>query len=155
MGKEITITPNMANATKKDNVTGDVFDEILTIEVPQAQAYKILTGTPMIAKLYDSNGDELPPDTEIILGVEVPGKHKSKELAYLEYGMFADLSVSEQSNAENQEQIKIEFDQQDLKGRNGLRFLPNMIITIEIQSSAVIDWTHNSIVRFKAKEVSV
>lgn len=153
--KEITITPNMASATKKTNVTGDVFDEILEIEVPQAQAYKILNGTPMIAKLYQSGGTELPPDTEIIIGVSVPGKHKSKELAYLEYGPFSDLKVSEQVPEDNQGQLKIEFDEQDLQGRDGLKFQPNMIVTIEIRSSAAVDWTENSIIRFKAQEVPV
>ena len=96
--------------------------------------------TPLLAKLKDTNGDELPSDTSIVIGIKSPSKHTPDEIAYTEYDIYQELSLAEQSNKENQDLLYLSFD------KKGYRIYPDYEIYIQIKSTSQIDWSNSQII---------
>ena len=140
---KIKLRTSLANVEQRVNTTGE-FSPIFIANVESQQVYELFDRagrrTPLIAKLKDSSGDELPADTEIVLGIQTPSKHTPDEIAFTNYDIYRELSLAKQSNEENQDLLHISLDEQ------GYRIFPDYKLIIQINSSAQVDWSNSEII---------
>lgn len=152
MGKEVNIRPSNNNVSTEQNVTGE-YSPIMVVDVPASRKYRISDNkdkrTPLMAKLYDSDGDEITADSELVIGFQAPGKHVPKEHAFLPYNQFSELSVADQSDEAKQKNIQISFDT-PFKD-----YYPDDKIVIMLKSDTQVDWSQGSILRFQLEEIPV
>lgn len=131
-------------ATKKTNTTG-VMTAILEIDPDPDTVIRFLnavaqgteSGLPVYQGLQDSNGNNLPTDTEYLLRAHLPGRAQPIPVSVKEDNISAwnGLSTSEQRNEEHIDQTKIELEDDRVNIRD--------VDTLEvaINSSAQIDWS--------------
>lgn len=144
-------------ATQQTNTTG-VLTPILEVDPEQGNLIKLLmaaagvpgsaVGLPIYQDLKDGANNALPTDTRYVLRVKRPEDDEPVAVSTAEDNIAAwnGLTVAEQRNEENIDQVKIE-----LKGEViNIRFIDTL--RVEVDSSAQIDWT-NSELYFERKAV--
>lgn len=144
MGKSLSHLSD--EVTKQTNVAG-VTTPILGVQPEDGTMLRLLNGVstgdaaglPVIQKLHDSNGNDLPTDTEYIFRVERPTDDEPISVSVKEDNIAAwnGLSTSEQRNEENIDAVKIELKGQTINVRD------KDVLTVEINSSAQIDWSNS------------
>jgi len=137
-----------AIATQETNTPG-VTTSILSVEPEQGTMLKLRNyvstgaaeGLPLIAKLKDQNGNDLPADTELVLRVERPTDDEPVTVSIKADNIapWNGLSTSEQRNEENIDAVKVE-----LQG-SAVNVTHNDILTVEVNSSAKIDWANSEL----------
>lgn len=135
-------------ATQKQNTAG-VLTPILEVKPDNGTLLKFLNrvstgdapGLPIIAKLKDSNGNDLPADTELILRVVRPTDDSPVAVSVAEDNIapWNGMSTSEQRNSENIDAVKI-----DLKGQS-VNVRDKDVLRVEVDSSAQIDWANSEL----------
>jgi len=143
------------DATEKTNTTGKL-DAILTwspvdgLSIVLSNAVLGGAGIPVYAKLQDSNGDDLPRDTELVFQWNTPSRDQpmivSEKLSNIR--QYRTLSLTEQQNEEYREQTRV-----PLKG-NALEVMDFETVSVAINSSAQVDWS-NSRVEVDRRAVNV
>jgi hypothetical protein len=134
-------------ATQRTNVAGTT-TEILEVDPDQGTLTKLLNrvstgdapGLPVFMDLNDAGDNDLPADTELILRVLRPTDDEPVAVSVKEDNIAAwnGLSVSQQRNEENIDQVKIE-----LKGDINVRDKDTLFV--EVDSSAQIDWSNSEL----------
>jgi len=145
-GKSLSYLSDIA--TQETNVAG-VTTPILSVSPENGTMLKFLNavstgdaeGLPIIAKLQDGAGNDLPPDTELVLRVERPTDDEPITVSVKEDNIAAwnGLSTSEQRNEENIDAVKIE-----LQG-GAVNVRDKDELTVELNSSAQIDWGNSEL----------
>ncbi|WP_436924962.1 hypothetical protein [Halosimplex amylolyticum] len=141
------------DATEEQNVTGQM-TPILTLS--PIDGLKLIleqradgeSGIPMYAELKDSNGDDLPLDTELVLRWDAPGKTQPEVVSEKLENIrpWRTLSLTEQQNTDYEDQTRI-----DLNGRR-LEVLDIQNFEVAIRSSEQISWP-NSRIEFARQHV--
>jgi hypothetical protein len=98
-------------------------------------------GIPIYAKLMDSNGDDLPLDTELVLRYDAPHLDQPKVVSHKlsNLRVYRGLSIKEQQNADYRDRTRIE-----LKG-SMLEVRDIDEVQIAINSSKEIDWSKSRV----------
>ncbi|WP_435062395.1 hypothetical protein [Halobaculum sp. EA56] len=141
-------------ATEQQNVAGQT-TPILSFSPIDGMELEISNmggaGFPVQFKLYDSNGDQLPLDTEVYVRWDAPHLDQPQVVSYKlsNIGTFRRLSIKEQQNEEYRDRTRIE-----LKGTS-LVVEDIEDVEIAINSSAVVDWSQGSEFYFDDKAVTV
>lgn len=146
MGKSISYLSS--EATQQTNDTG-VTTPILEIDPESGTLLRFLnkvstgdaSGLPIIAKLQDAAGNDLPADTEMILRVMRPTDDEPVSVSVKEDNIAAwnGLSTSKQRNKENIDAVKVE-----LKGA-AINVRDKDTLRVELNSSTQIDWTNSEL----------
>ncbi|MFW6046668.1 MAG: hypothetical protein ACOCP4_02615 [Candidatus Woesearchaeota archaeon] len=126
-------------------VLSKIFDSI----VPDKRVHTLKNGTVLILDLQDSDGNQLPANTELFLG----GKRITPiwptdidQKSYRPYNQINSVKgVSAQYDENNQAQLLIEVS----KGK--LDFIEGHEISLWVESSEQIDWD-NSTIEFEVQE---
>jgi len=135
-------------ATEETNSTGEL-TPILTVDPTSgtrlALSNSVSTGSaaglPIFAAFKDSNDNDLPTDTTLILRVVRPTDDSPVAVATAEdnIGAFNALSIAEQRNEENIDSVKLE-----LKGQT-VNIRDKDILRVELESSTQIDWSNSEL----------
>lgn len=135
-----------AIATEKTNITG-VTTPILEVDPDDGTMLKLLQqvlgghGLPIYMDLQDSNGNDLPDDTEFLLRVKRPTDDEPQSVSVKEdnIAVWNKKTVSEQQNEENRDAVRVELKGQfvNVRYKDLLRF--------EINSSTQIDWANSEL----------
>lgn len=143
MGKSLSHLSQ--EATQETNTTGET-TPILTITPDDGVLFRLLNhassgnpGLPVIAKLQDTNGNDLPADTKLIFRVKRPTDDEPVSVSVAEDNIAAwnGLSTAEQRNEENIDSVKVQ-----LKG-NAINVRDKDTLRVEVNSSAQIDWANS------------
>lgn len=107
------------------------------------------SGIPLYMELKDSNGNDLPLDTELVLRWDAPGKTQPEVVSekFDNIRPWRTLSLSDQQNTDYEDQVRI-----SLNGRE-LQVLDIQNFELAIRSSEVVDWG-NSRVEFAREHVN-
>lgn len=140
------------------NTTGKM-DTVLTVQPDRGTFLRILAavskgqtvGVPVYAKLRDSGNSNLPVDTQMQFVLEPAGMDATlKVSAKIEsINEYHNLSLSEQRNRDNVDQVKIKLQQPETQG--GEPLAPDEYIDfrdvdsfqVQIKSSTQIDWSNS------------
>jgi len=142
------------DATEQTNVTGEMtpilkLSPIDGLMLVLAQRAAGESGIPMYGVLKDSNGNDLPLDTELVLRWDAPGKTQpdvvSEKLENIR--PWRTLSLTKQQNTDYEDQTRI-----NLNGRK-LEVLDIQNLEVAIRSSKEIDWS-NSRIEFAREHVN-
>lgn len=130
-------------ATQRTNDTGRM-TEILELSPIDGLVLQILNqagDVDFFANLRDSNGDELPNDTELVFRFDGPAQeqpmHVSEKLSNI--GVYNRLTLAQQQDDEYSSRIGIEF-----KGR-GVSATQIETVELAIKSSEQIDWSNSQV----------
>lgn len=145
MGQSLTnLGSQKVDATEETNVTGQRTGIIewqpkdgLVLEIRNIVA----GGVPVYMKLRDSNGDELPRDTEVTVRFDAPRLDSPSVVSEVitNIGVWNRLTLSEQQNEEYERQVTV-----DLEGR-GLRVTDIETVEIAVDSSVQVDWANSQV----------
>ncbi|MFC7069493.1 hypothetical protein [Halobaculum lipolyticum] len=141
-------------ATEETNDAGQI-SSILTLSPIDGMELEVSNmggaGFPVQFKLFDSNGDPLPLDTEVYVRWDAPHLDQPEVVSFKlsNIGTFNRLSIKEQQNTEYRDRTRIE-----LKGRS-LVVEDIEEMEIAINSSAVVDWSQGTEFYFDDKAVTV
>lgn len=146
MGKSLSNLSDIA--TEETNTTGEL-TPILTVDPSDGTLIRLLNsvstgdarGLPIIAKLKDSNDDDLPTDTKLILRVDKPTTDSPVAVSVAEENIapWNNLTTAEQRNEENIDSVKIV-----LKG-SAVNIRDADTLRFEANSSAQIDWSNSEL----------
>lgn len=137
-----------SEATQKTNTTG-VTTPILEVDPDSGTLIRLLNkvstgeapGLPVIAKLQDTNGNDLPTDTKLILRVLRPTDDEPQPVSVAEDNIAAwnGLTTAEQRNEENIDSVKLRLkgDRINIRDKDTLR--------VEVDSSTAIDWANSEL----------
>ncbi len=144
MGKSLSYLSDIA--TQETNTTGET-TSILEVDPKDGTLIRLLNrvstgnakGIPVIAKLKDGAGNDLPADTKLIFRVVRPTDDEPVAVSVAEDNIAAwnGLSTAEQRNEENIDSVKVE-----LKG-NAVNVRDKDLFRVDINSSAQIDWANS------------
>jgi len=135
-------------ATEETNATGEL-TPILTIDPDNGTRLRLSNnvpmgsseGLPIYAKLQDSNGDDLPTDTSLILRAVRPTDDSPVAVSTAEdnIAVWNQLSVADQRDEDNIDSVKIELSGSsvNIRDKDELR--------VEIESSVEIDWSNSEL----------
>jgi len=143
-----TLNYNSGIVTQATNTTGEL-TPIATVDPTDGTLIRLLNmvpqgkaaGLPIYASLQDSNGNDLPVDTSVVLTAKRPGDPRRQPISIEEDNIstYINKSVAEQQNEDNIDSVKHE-----LKGKAvNIRDVDEM--AVEIDSSAQIDWSNSSL----------
>lgn len=143
-------------ATQRTNTAGEL-TPILEIDPEDGTMLSFLnrvaqgdaSGIPMYGKLFDTNGNDLPVDTTVVLTAEQPGDARSTPVSVKEDNIspYINNSISNQPDADHIDSVKIELKGKAVNVRDVDTFY------VEIQSSKAIDWSQGSELYFEREAV--
>jgi hypothetical protein len=146
MGKSLSNLSSIA--TEKTNTTGET-TPILEVDPTDGTLIRLLNmvstgnskGLPIFAKLKDSNDNDLPTDTKLILRVQRPTDDEPVTVSVAEDNIapWNNLTTAEQRNEENIDAVKVV-----LKGR-AVNIRDADLLTVELNSSTQIDWSNSEL----------
>jgi len=154
MGKSLS---HLSSEVTQQQNTAGVTTPILEIDPEDGTLLRLLNrvatgsaeGLPLIMKLFDDAGNQLPADTELILQVQRPTDDEPISVSVKEDNIAAwnGLSTAEQRNEENIDSVKVE-----LKGSR-INIRDRDTAYLAINSSEVVDWSQGSEVYFMREGV--
>lgn len=134
-----------SEATQKTNVTGET-TPILEIDPTDGTLIKLLNqistgdapGIAIVAKFKDSNDNDLPADTKVILRIDRPTDDEPVPVSEAEDNIASwnGLTTAEQRNEEYIDQVKMQL----LGAAVNVRDTDTL--RVEINSSKQIDWNN-------------
>jgi phage gp36-like protein len=142
-------------ATEETNTTGTLSSILdlspidgLNIILANQAAGKV--GIPIYAELQDSNGDDLPLDTDLALRYESPQMDQPEVVSEVRANIrpYRTLTLTEQQNEDYRDRVRQEL--------NGPAVVVRDIDSLEVavESSAQIDWS-NSRLSFGRQHVDI
>lgn len=143
------------NATEETNTTGTLSSILdlspidgLAIVLANQAAAKM--GIPIYAELQDTNGDDLPLDTDLALRYESPQMDQPMVVSEVRRNIrpYRTLTLTEQQNEEYRDRVR-----QGLNGR-GLVVRDIDSLEVAVESSVQIDWS-NSRLSFGRQHVDI
>lgn len=147
MGVDLSHTSSIA--TQETNKTG-VMTPILTWVPTEGTAIEVVDsvktgdeeGFPVYAKLYDSNGNELPQDTELAFQYKsATGEDRNTVTKkYKNISTYRSLSFVDQQNSEYIDRVKHVLEGE--AERLVVRYIDELHVSID--SSKQIDWSQGS-----------
>lgn len=113
--------------------------------VPQGDA----TGMPLFMRLLDTDGDNLPVDTTLVLTARQPGDSRFAPVSIKEDNIspYVNKSITEQQDSQHIDSVKVELRGRAVNVRDVDEF------AIEIESDRQIDWDAGSEVYFDRNAV--
>jgi hypothetical protein len=143
-----TLNHNSDIVTQETNTTGEL-TPILTVDPTDGTLIRLFNmvaqgaaaGLPIYASLQDSNGNDLPVDTTMVLSAKQPGDSRRQTVSVEEDNIstYLNKTVAEQQNVDNIDAVKHE-----LQGKAvNIRDVDDL--AVEINSSAQIDWSNSSL----------
>lgn len=101
----VTNTDTIANAASP----------VATLDIPAGRVYQIKDGTPLILKMYDASGNELPSSANVWLAWQGPvGKTTYQAGRTMNYGIFARITAADQEDINTQGRRLIRFDSDEV-----------------------------------------
>jgi hypothetical protein len=136
-------------ATQNINTTG-VTTSILDVDPEGGTRLKLVEnadsipggpGLPIFAKFKDSNDNDLPTDTELVLRVDRPTDDEPITVAQKEFNIASwnQLSIKDQRNSEKIDSVKLELNGSAVNVRD------KDTLSIEINGSTKIDWSNSEL----------
>lgn len=145
-------------ATEQTNTTG-VMDPILDIQPDRGRSIEIqgavetgqAPGIPIFADLKDSNGNDLPLDTEVALQYKAPGDDEPHTVSdkLTNIRPFNTNSIQKQQDVRNIDSVKVELKNTDEMMSAGM--VPAVEIRdvdhfyVAIKTSTAIDWSNSKL----------
>ena len=136
--------------TRKANTPG-VFNPIVVLEIPGSTVFRMENETPLVLKLYKSDGSEISSASEVCLcwiSSNVDNKiiHYTREEVMdnehcsniLNYGVFRRIPIGEQENINTQVCRLIRFNGGETSILTGL--LSDCKVLLMLRSDDVVDW---------------
>jgi hypothetical protein len=133
-------------ATEEENITGTL-SSILTLTPDDGLMFVIRnvvdghTGVPIYAELRDSNGDDLPLDTDMAVRYQSPQMEQPQVVSFKYQNLrpYRTLSLTQQQDAEFRQQVRHELKAPALQVRD----IDDMEIALD--SDTTIDWANSRV----------
>ena len=147
---KVNIHQNYTYITRKINTPG-VFSPIAILKIPGSTVFRMENETPLVLKLYKSDGEEISeaseicfcwisPDEEQLLCYntieEVWDNEQCSDI--LNYGTFKSIPIGDQENINTQARRLIRFDKKASILTSGLS--PGCKLLLMLRSPDIIDW---------------
>lgn len=88
---------------------------VATLTVPAGRVYRVQNGTPLILKLYDASGNEIPSSSTVYLAWQAPvGNTIYQAGNAMNYGIFQRITIANQENIDTQGRRLIQFDDEEI-----------------------------------------
>jgi len=133
------LSAELKDATVEQNTAGQP-SKIVDWEIPEDIKRRIREGRPVVLKVEDTNGNDLPRDTKLAIGYREPGTPLDSYKSLVgEFGIapFNDLSIADQRSQDNAEPRVLRFNEEAPQGF--LETEEGDHIELWIQSSVSID----------------
>lgn len=121
--------------TKKDTGGNDIYETVLTAEIPNDRAWELMNGASLELKLTDGSNNHLPAEAKILLFKDGPSFESPTNIPGSEmyYNRWEGLTKQEQRSEEFQENTRIEMEP------DKARFHARQALIIKVQSSTPVD----------------
>lgn len=146
---EKRITQSSSGTEVKENIA-DAYTPIFIYEVGAGEELQLKEQgddkTKLLAKLYDENGDQIDPDSDLVVAVLPPDLEIPEQLAMTPYNIYHELGLGEQGKKENEDFTKLNLRKQG-EVKDGDK------IVVELKSPDVVDWDQGSELILKVKKL--
>lgn len=125
--------------------TGRQRVKVAEFVVPQGASWVIANPLPVVLKLYDTGGNQLPHDTDVFLARKTRGFDAPEFLGKIQYAGYYDLSEAQQRDAKYYQNILVTLS--PAKGGvtpQGFAFREGDILEVYVESSAVPNLMHTN-----------
>lgn len=95
MARTRKILHTSEEVTQHQSIAGSV-SKLLTISTPEGTSYTFTDPFHLISKLFDSAGNQVPPDTRLLLFKRRPGEDFGMFIRQIPYASYYDLSDANQ-----------------------------------------------------------
>jgi len=142
-----TIHQSYAYVSKQANIA-NADSVIATLTIPAGRYYKLAHETPLVLKLFKSDGNEIARSSRVWLAWQAPvGETKYQVGRTMIYGVFRDLSIDQQYDYNTQEKRMIEITDEEIQRYKNRQ--ENLIdglgadykVLLVLNSPDVVDWT--------------
>jgi len=142
-----TIHQNYAYVATASNIA-NADTPIATLTIPAGRYYRLEAETPLIMKLYKSNGTQIARNSKIYLAWQASiGETKYQVGRTITYGVFSDLTIDQQYDINTQQKRMIEItDEEIVRYQNKQENLIDGLgadykVILILNSPDVVDWT--------------
>jgi hypothetical protein len=142
-----TIHQNYAYVTTQVNIP-NADSPIAILTIPAGRIYRLAHETPLVLKLYTSDGNEISRSSKVYLAWQAPvGETKYQVGRTLIYGVFRDLSIDQQYDVNTQARRMIEItDEEIVRFQNRQENLIDGLgadykVLLILNSPDEVDWT--------------
>ncbi len=132
------LTANHPVATTSVNIPG-VPTPILTFEMEDRIARILHHGEPIFMRLQNNLGNEINPNSQIIICAWEPGMVLPKEIDRFDYAPFSYLSDSQQRDITYQNELRL-----SLKNLSAIKFEEKQRLIIMVNSPDIVSWANSS-----------
>lgn len=108
-----------ATATSVNILNADNYSVIGSWLVPAKIKWSLVDHTAVILNLLDTSSGKLPITTKICLAIKNPGDHLWREVDFIEYTPFFALTLANQLNSDNQDNLKVNISDGVLTVKDG------------------------------------
>lgn len=127
-------SPEFAAYTGKQRV------KIGTFTVPRGATWVLPNPLPLIAKLYDNAGNQIPPDSDLIIAKRSRPDDHPEFIAKVQYAAYYDLTESQQRDAKYYQNILQTLAPLRVGAQiTGIKFRQEELLEIYVESTATVD----------------
>lgn len=111
-----------------------------TFTVPRGASWVLPNPLPIVAKLYDSGGNQIPPDSDLIIAKRSRPDDHPEFIAKVQYAAYYDLTESQQRDAKYYQNILQTLAPLRVGAQiQGIRFRQEELLEIYVESSVTVD----------------
>ena len=138
-----TILHTSPEVNQLQNVAG-YRSPLLAITTPEGVVYNFDTPLRIYTKLYDVDGNEIPPQSDLIIGKQSTDEELPRYLRKISYSPYYDLNESQQRDDRFRGSVQHEFG----RGVNVIKNPEGHLFLVEIDAPVVVDLS-NTKTRFE------
>lgn len=114
--------------------------KIGTFTVPRGATWVLPNPLPIVAKLYDSGGNQIPPDSDLIIAKRSRPDDHPEFIAKIQYAAYYDLTESQQRDAKYYQNILQTLAPVRVGAQiKGIRFRQEELIEVYVESNVAVD----------------
>lgn len=114
--------------------------KIGTFTVPRGATWVLPNPLPLIAKLYDNAGNQIPPDSDLIIAKRSRPDDHPEFIAKVQYAAYYDLTESQQRDAKYYQNILQTLAPLRVGAQiQAIRFRQEELVEIYVESSVAVD----------------
>ncbi|WP_337871148.1 hypothetical protein [Meiothermus sp.] len=127
-------SPEFAAYTGRQRVKIGIFT------VPRGATWVLPNPLPLIAKLYDNAGNQIPPDSDLIIAKRSRPDDHPEFIAKIQYAAYYDLTESQQRDAKYYQNILQTLAPLRVGVQiNGIKFRQEELLEIYVESTATVN----------------
>ncbi|MFW6025337.1 MAG: hypothetical protein ACOCRX_03255 [Candidatus Woesearchaeota archaeon] len=133
--KHLNFVETYKNAGEVDG--RNVTSRIMKVKVPNQSYFYLRSDQGVIAKLRDTDNEEIGGNSQIVFGADKENYLLAKQVSEsIPYSLLKEMDINDQSDRQKNSRTRIQL----LEGKNEIMFSPGDNIIIFVNSEDQVDW---------------